>query len=240
MDHINFNIIFYIYILFTYILNNSYSHSIYVSNEDEFKNALNLNLNYTDVDIILTSSITLKNNYVLFSKGYNLQISGITRSITLTFENENHELQLNNFSFVEISNLTFVGNLHLISCDESYISYITFNGLFKNENLYDYYDNQFLSFENVEYYNLQNKVSPYGITLSCGINYINNSTLYGSKSISDYLINIISKHDEIYSTILYSDDSYFSGEYTCGIIKCDKSYLNVYGSSFVNGFILNN
>lgn len=221
-----------IYLYFAFVISyNVHSESINVSNEREFKKALDLKYS----DIILTSSFSIEENYILFS-GNSIKISGIEQDIALTFTNENNEIQFNEFNSIEISNITYNGNINIINCNETLISNINFNGIFTG----NFDKNQLIIFDNIKYHNLQNKISEYGFIFNNGEIEINNSYIYGSNSISNYIFMLNNQNDEkMTNTFLKIYNSHISGEYTCGIIKSINSYVLLYQTYVENAFSAN-
>ncbi|ORX87818.1 hypothetical protein BCR32DRAFT_274239 [Anaeromyces robustus] len=240
--HKNFSLIPYLFfiLLFSKI---TYLKNIQVSNENELKNALK----YNNTSIILTSSLIIKDDYILNSElNYNIKISGLKKNIELKFENETHGLNFNNYNTIEIYNLKYIGNLHFNNCFRITISNVDFNGIIENK----FKDQSNMILENFKYQNTQERISYNGISIipdyeSFGNYTIRNSTFYGSKSISEYIISLPYLYDYQYLSNLKIENSYFSGEYTCGIIKAyftigyfDKTDF-IKGLSLHNGSVLN-
>jgi len=225
----------YIYIYMFILVSLSkkvYSNGINVSNEDELNNALNQN--YTD--IIITSSFSIKNNYCFFPGDNNsINISGITNDIILTIENEDIELQFKEYDYIEIKNLTFNGNIHIINCYYTNIVNIKFNGVFFGDND-DFY---FITFKNIEYINSQHKISDYGFIFYNSLVSITGSKFIGSKSISKYILYSESNSEIGYYTSLSINNSYFSGEYMCGIIESLMTISSITNTDFANAVALN-
>eukprot|EP00833_Pecoramyces_ruminatium_P013002 jgi/Orpsp1_1/1187034/evm.model.d7180000054999.1 len=220
--------IYYLY-LFLFI-SCIYSKSINISNENEFKNALNLKYS----NIILTSSFSIEENYEL-SYGDSIIISGISKNISITFNNENNGFLFKEYNYIEINNLTFNGNININNCNDTLISNVNFNGLFIGDILFY----QYITFENFEYHNFQQETSDYGLILSNGSFSINNSTFYGSRSILKYILYITVNDIEIDIAGLNIFDSYFSGEYISGILKSIGSLITSENSDYINAVAIN-
>eukprot|EP00833_Pecoramyces_ruminatium_P012476 jgi/Orpsp1_1/1186508/evm.model.d7180000051097.1 len=218
-------------LLILFIVNIVNSQNIQVSNEKEFENALNS----SSSKIIITSTITLEKNYMLKSKN-GLIISGYKPDIMLIFKNETHGLQLKKINNVEISNLIFIGNLEIYNCTKTSILNIKFDGLLRSELL----ENNNFEIDNITYNNSQYQKSENGIEFNGGNIIINNSKLYGSRSISKYIMftytpnNEIDENVDIISKVKITNST-FSGEYSSGLIKSSYSYIEIENSNFING-----
>ncbi|ORX46593.1 hypothetical protein BCR36DRAFT_372055 [Piromyces finnis] len=208
--------------------------SIYVSNENEFKKALESG----DCDIILQSSFSLRENYTIDSYNNNIKIYGKTKDITLNFINEQDGFYFNTLKTVEISNLKYIGNINLKNCNNTIISNVKYNGLIHG-------NNSNILFYNSTYFNTQDNLSLYGVYLNNSSFEIKESSLYGSKSILKYILFITVEVSKNKSNNIYSElkimDSYLSGEYVTGIIKADShSIINIQNTEFIKGYSSDN
>ncbi|OUM63842.1 hypothetical protein PIROE2DRAFT_20622 [Piromyces sp. E2] len=227
--------VIYLYLNLTWI-NKVFSKKINVSNENEFKNAFNSN----NSEIVLLSSFSLNKKYILNSLlTNNIKISGQTNNITLNFDNEQNGFIFNSIENIEINNLKFIGNINFENCKKVTIKSVEFNGLING-------NNSDISFYKIKYYNTQNIISMYGIYLNNAHLKINESSFYGSKPISNYIIfstneTGINVNINNTSSEMTINNSYFSGEYISGIIKVNvQSIINIQKSDFVNGYSTDN
>ncbi|OUM56757.1 hypothetical protein PIROE2DRAFT_18501 [Piromyces sp. E2] len=212
---------------------------IFVSNENEFKKAINSNYS----EIILESSIDLNESIILNSLNFNLIITGKTKNEILSFNNdiEKDGFFLKNVNNVEFSNLTLVGNLNLNNSINLSISNVNFFGLINSKN-------SNIVLKKTSYYYLQNKPSPFGIYLDQSNITIEESSLYGSDSISEYIIyltetepinQINHKNNNEYLNKILINHSYLSGQYKSGIIKVDvASNINIQSSHLTNASVM--
>ncbi|ORX51374.1 hypothetical protein BCR36DRAFT_288434 [Piromyces finnis] len=217
--------------------------SIEVSSENEFKDALHSN--YSEIKI--NSSLTLQEKYKLNSLRHDLTISGKTNNITLYFNNSNDGFFFNYIDNIEISNLRIIGNLVLESCKNISISNVDFNGLIESKN------SNILFFKSKYSYIQDQALSLYGIYLVQSSINIYESRIYGSQSISQYIIyltkldkiekNINNNNNNKYNNLnkLSISNSHLSGEFKCGIIKVDDySDINIQFSELINAVAYEN
>jgi len=228
---IKYQLLIYIYLFFQWIVT-VYTKSINVTNEDELKNAFELNYS----DIILQSSISIGKKYILNSSltNKNVKISGKSSNIALSFRSEQDGFYFNAFENIEISSLIFIGNVNFENCTKISFTNIEFNGLINGKN-------SDISIYQSEYYNTQSIKSMYGIYLDNTLLEIKKSKFYGGESLN-YIIFITDelsedKNIDLFSGGLTISESYFSGEYNSGIINVNvKSEINIQNSEFVKGY----
>jgi len=237
IGHFSFILLYFIILSFVRVI---YNKSINVSSEDDFKKAIESNYS----NIVLNSSISVDGNYTLNSNIDEIKISGITRDIKLKFNNEINGLYIENYTNIEISNLSFTGNLFILKCSNTTIFDVDFNGLIQSS-----FSN--ITLQNFKYKNLQSRQSQYGISLDNVIMSISNSEFYGSSSIRDNIIYLVGGEvtefinsqdliDYSYTSQLFINQSFFSGEYKCSIIKTLSSCLRINESVLNNGFTNDN
>ncbi|OUM61677.1 hypothetical protein PIROE2DRAFT_12272 [Piromyces sp. E2] len=234
IEHFSIFLIFFITLSFIRVI---YNKSIIISNENDFKKALNSHYS----NIVLNSSISIEENYKLNSNIDEIKITGITKDIILNFKNEEDGLNIENCMNFEINNLTFTGNLFISKCSNTSLSNIDFNGLIQSS-----FSNIIL--QNFKYNNFQKQKSQYGIFLNNVSLNITNSSFYGSSSITNNILYITSSGVNLTlnstmnenSSILNINDSYFSGEYKCGILKTYSTYLMLINSKLEKGLTYDN
>jgi len=217
-----------IYIIFIFLnINKTFTKSITVSNKNELKEALDSGYS----EIIINTSFDIDEQLINgISKTFT--IMGKTVDTSLNFLNEENGFYFKLCKNIEIKNLKIIGNLVLENCTGIELSNIEFNGVIKSKF-------SSILFNNTTYHNLQNYKSPYGIYLDKSNFDIYDSKLYGSASITNFIIYSTNEtpeeKDDYYR--LSIKNTYMSGEYESGIIKADyMCNVTIEHSEFVNGF----
>lgn len=229
-----FRILLSINVFIIYILEISLvqSKTINVSNENEFKNALQ---NSNNPNIIITSSFNLSNDYQSLlnsnNKKNNISIKGNSRDIILSFSNKEDYMIFMDYDNISLSNFSFEGNIYFNNCKTVTISSMQWDGKIKSINTKD----QQLIFNDINYINKKTYESQWGIYLFGGNYTIEDSLFYGSKLILENII-YVSSYDENNLSQLYINNSHFSGEYKCRILNINFTNLKISSSVHQSGF----
>eukprot|EP00833_Pecoramyces_ruminatium_P015802 jgi/Orpsp1_1/1189834/evm.model.d7180000074835.1 len=220
-------------IYFFVIIPSIISINIEVSNEIEFKSALE---NFNNKNIIITSSFNINDNYLLNSSNNNdnnnnISIKGRSKNIILSFSNIEDYITFKDYDSISLENLTIEGNIYFDNCKNVTISFIQWDGKIKSVNTND----QEITFNNIKYFNNKTYKSQWGINLYGGNYFIKNSSFYGSKLILENIIQVSGYDEETFSQLNISN-SYFSGEYKSRVLNTNFVNFSSSNTTYINGF----